>query len=244
MATDVRADHNHKRAARWSARLIRWTGLLPMLVFASLLPIGGVAQETIPCPTGTPHWITAPSLPVRGPIVRSTPIPPGAMVPRPGVEYPQHEHLIGINIDRENFRMHRGPCAFRVNAAIQAHDDLFTGNQECDALIRQARAIQRRKEREDPCYANEARITSATPREVAPEDRIQLFIDGSLFMMPRGPCVRSVDIALMEHDDIFIGDPACDALIRRARAIQRRKEAEDPAYANEPRGTPAPGEDQ
>ena len=166
------------------------------------------------------------------------------MVPTPGSVQPP-EHLIGIHIDGEAFMMHARPCGLQVNAAIQAHDDLFTGNQECDALIRQARAIQRRKEREDPCYANEPRITAANPGTVpAPKDRIQLFIDGSLFMMQRGPCVRNVDIALMEHDDLFTGEPACDALIRQARAIQRRKEAEDPDYANEPRGTPGPGEDR
>jgi hypothetical protein len=79
------------------------------------------------------------------------------MVPTPGMVSPP-EHLIGIHINGEEFMMHARPCGLQVNAAIQAHDDLFTGNQECDALIRQARAIQRRKEKEDPCYANEPRI--------------------------------------------------------------------------------------
>ena len=153
---EVRADNNHWRIARWPARVVRFTGLLS-IVLSALLPIAGVAQDT-PCPTGTPHLISAPSLPVRGPMVRSTPIPPGAMVPTPGTEFPQHEHLVGIVIAGFPFLMHPGPCAHRVEAAILAHDDLFTGNMECDVLIRQARTIQRQKEREDPCYANEPRI--------------------------------------------------------------------------------------
>jgi hypothetical protein len=166
------------------------------------------------------------------------------MVPSPGTEFPQHEHLVGIVIAGFPFMMYTGPCAHRVEAAIQAHDDLFTGNLECDSLIRQARTIQRQKEREDPCYANEPRITAEHPGEViAPEDRVELFIDGSLFLMRRGPCVKSVDRALMAHDDLFTGDEACDALIRKARDIQRRKEQEDPSYADEPRVTPAPGQD-
>src|SRR5271154_958315 len=129
----VRAGHKHWRMPRWSARVVRITGL-SSVVLSALLPIAGVAQDT-PCPTGTPHWISAPSLPVRGPIVRGMPIPLGAMVPTPRTEFPEHEHLVGITIAGFPFMMHPGPCAHRVEAAIQAHDDLFTGNLECDALI-------------------------------------------------------------------------------------------------------------
>jgi hypothetical protein len=165
--------------------------------------------------------------------------------PTPTPHLINHEHPIRIGIDGSAFMMQRGPCVRRVDNAIMAHDDLFTGDPACDALIRQARAIQRQKEAEDPSYANEPRITAAHPGEVSsPENRIQLSIDGSVFLMQRGPCVRSVDIALMEHDDLFTGNPACDTLIRQARVIQRQKEAEDPSYANEPRIMPAPGEDQ
>ena len=116
-----------------------------------VMDVRATAQET-PRPTPTPHWITAPSLPVRGPRVRSTPIPPGAMVPTPGTA-PPPEHMIGIHIDGFNFMMHPGPCARSVDNAIRAHRDLFTGDQACDGLIRQARAIQRQKEAEDPSYA-------------------------------------------------------------------------------------------
>ena len=137
---------------------------LLLLALAALLPISAVAQDT-PWPTPTPNLLTPPSLPVGGPRVRSTAIPPGAKVPTPGVVW-QHEHMIGIPIDGEDFVMHPGRCALPVNAAILAHDDLFTGDKNCDALIRQARAIQRQKEAEDPTYANEPRLTPApTPIE-------------------------------------------------------------------------------
>jgi hypothetical protein len=163
MAIDVEAGPHVWCAARWSARV---SGLvfLSALTLAALLPIVGLAQDT-PRPTPTPHWITAPSLPVRGQRIRRTQPLPGVIEPTPA-ESPQHEHLVGIAIDGEGFMMHRGPCAFRVEAAILAHDDLFTGEQACDTLIRQARAIQRRKEAEDQSYANEPRITPApTPAE-------------------------------------------------------------------------------
>jgi hypothetical protein len=89
------------------------------------------------------------------------------MAPTAALEYsPQHEHLVGLTINGEHFMMHPGPCVLHVEAAIQAHEDLFTGNEACDTLIRQARVIQRRKEAEDQSYANEPRITPApTPAE-------------------------------------------------------------------------------
>lgn len=170
MAIDVQEGHNVRCAARRSARV---SGLvfLSVLTLAALLPIVGLAQET-PWPTPTPHWITAPSLPVGGPIVRRTQPLPGVIEPTPA-ESPPHEHLVGIAIDGEGFMMHRGPCAFRVEAAIQAHEDLFTGERACDSLIRQARAVQRRREAEDPAYANAPRITpEPTPAESG-DDRIQ-----------------------------------------------------------------------
>jgi len=70
--------------------------------------------------------------------------------------------MVGIVIAGFPFMMHPGPCAHSVEAAILAHEDLFTGDKACDSLIRQARAIQRRKEAEDPSYANEPRITPAS----------------------------------------------------------------------------------
>ena len=164
-------------------------------------------------------------------------MPPGATVPTFG-SVPQHPIRIGI--DGSAFMMQRGPCARSVDNAIMAHDDLFTGDPACDALIRQARAIQRQKEAEDPSYANEPRITPAPTSVQHHEHPIGITIDGYAFMMQRGPCARSADNAIMAHDDLFTGDPACDALIRQARAIQRQKEAEDPSYANGPRITPAP----
>lgn len=136
---------------------------VPVLVsLLALIAIraSAVAHDT-PHPTPTPHSVTiTPSRPVRAPIVRSTPIPPGANLPMPSIE-PYHEHLVGVTIDGYRFLMHPGPCAFRVEAAIQAHQDILTGDKSCDAQIRQARAIQRQKEAEDPAYANEPRITPA-----------------------------------------------------------------------------------
>ena len=163
MAIDVEAACNAWRAARRPKRVISLAALsLPALV--ALLPISGVAQDT-PWPTPTPNLLSPPSLPVGGPRVRSTPIPPGAKVPTPGVVW-QHEHMMGIPINGEDFVMHPGPCALPVNAAILAHEDLFTGDKSCDALILQARTMQRRKEAEDPSYANEPRITPRpTPAE-------------------------------------------------------------------------------
>jgi len=82
--------------------------------------------------------------------------------------------MIGIPIDGFNFMMHPGPCAFRVEAAMQAHEDLFTGDQACDALIRQARGIQRQKEAEDPDYANSPSSTPAsTPAETGDDQNQQ-----------------------------------------------------------------------
>jgi hypothetical protein len=163
MAIDVEAARNVWRAARQRVRVVGLAAL-SLLALAALLPISGVAQDT-PWPTPTPKLLSPPSLPVGGTRVRSTPIPPGAKVPTPGM-VPQYEHLIRINIDGIAFMMHPDPCGASVTSAIQAHDNLFTGDQSCDALISQARAIQRQKEAEDPTYANEPRITPApTPAE-------------------------------------------------------------------------------
>src|SRR5690242_4826325 len=115
-----------------------------------------LAQEApTPYPTRTPNWINPPSVPVRGPIVHRVPGQPG---PTPGMAT-SVEHLIGITIDGYPFMMKPGPCAFSVEAAIQAHDDLLTGDDACDQQIRAARQIQRQKEVEDPEYANGPRIT-------------------------------------------------------------------------------------
>ena len=166
MATDLRASQNVWRAASRPARVLALAVLL-VVALAALLPMFGAAQDS-PASIATPHLITAPSRPVLGQRVLSTPIPPGAMVPLPGAELPQHEHMVGIVIAGYPFLMHPGPCAHLVEAAILAHDDLFSGNQACDSLIRQARTIQRRKEAEDPSYANEPRITPApTPGDPA-----------------------------------------------------------------------------
>jgi hypothetical protein len=87
----------------------------------------------------------------------------------PGMASPP-EHMVGIIIAGFPFLMQPGPCAHGVEAAIQAHDDLFTADEACDTLIRQARAIQRRKEKEDPSYANEPRNTPA-PTTKSGDDR-------------------------------------------------------------------------
>ena len=168
MAIDVQASRNVWRTARRCARVVTLAAL-SMLTLAALLPSTGVAQDS-PASTATPHWITAPSLPVRGPRVLSTPMPPGAMVPTFG-SVPQHPIRIGI--DGSAFMMHRSPCVASVAIAIRAHDDLFTGDPACDALIRQARAIQRQKEAEDPDYANEPRITPAPTSAVSGDDKSQ-----------------------------------------------------------------------
>jgi hypothetical protein len=146
MEMDVQAGHDVWRTARRPARVF---GLAVVLVVALtvLIPSSGAAQDE-PQPASTPHY------------VRSTPIPPGAMVPTPGTA-PAHEHMVGIIIAGFPFMMHPGPCVRSVSNAIMAHDDLFTGDPVCDAFIRQARAIQRQKEAEDPTYANEPRITPA-----------------------------------------------------------------------------------
>jgi hypothetical protein len=149
MPTAPKAGHD---AARSDRRVLQPIGLIAasLLTLVALAPTIMAQDSAASMPS--PHWITAPSLPVRGPKVRSTPIPPGAMVPRPGVA-PPPEHMIGIRIDGFNFMMHRGRCVRSVDIAIQAHEDLLTGDQACDDLIRQARVIQRRKEAEDPAYA-------------------------------------------------------------------------------------------
>lgn len=130
-----------------------------LLSLLALIVIGvrATAQETS-WPTPAPHWMTAPSRPVRGLIVDSTPIPLGAKVPTPGM-VPPPEHPVLIGIDTDVFTMSPGPCAFRVRAAIDADKDLFTGDKDCDSLIRQARAIQRQKEAEDPLYVRRLHAT-------------------------------------------------------------------------------------
>jgi hypothetical protein len=169
MAVEVQGGRNAWRTARRCARVF---GLAVLLVVAltALIPSSSAAQDS-PASTASPHWITAPSLPVRGPRVLRTLPPPGVIEPTPGVEYQQHEHLVGIAIDGEGFRMPSGTCAFRVEAAILAHDDVFTGDQACDSLIRQARAIQRRRETEDPAYANAPRITPAPTQAESGDDK-------------------------------------------------------------------------
>ena len=94
------------------------------------------------------------------------------MVPTPGIA-PPHEHMLAIHIDGYQFMMWPGPCAFRVSAAIQARQDLLSGDQACNKQIRQARAIQRQKEAEDPDYANEPRITPAPAPAVSGDDGSQ-----------------------------------------------------------------------
>jgi hypothetical protein len=143
-----------------------WLGLLIAIAAPLALPVrdrlsvGALtasAQEPVePTSTPTPNYVTAPSLPVRGTPVRRF---WGQAGPTPHLA-PPPEHKIDIIIDGYHFEM-RGsdPCRWNVQASIQAHDDLYTGDPRCDALIKQARAIQRQKEAEDPDYANAPRIT-------------------------------------------------------------------------------------
>lgn len=130
-----------------------------VLVLAIMLvaTVPALAQEEAePTWTPTPHYLNPPSLPVKGPIIRRYPGQPGPM-PREGQS--SSPPKVGITIDGYAFMMNRGPCMFKVGAAIQAHDDLFTGDKNCDEQIRQAREIQRQKEADDPSYANEPRAT-------------------------------------------------------------------------------------
>ena len=166
MATVRRAGHNAGCTERRGLQAL--TLIAASLLTLFTLGVDAMAQDS-PQPTPTPHWITAPSLPVRGRIVRSTPIPAGAKVPTPGIMAPP-EHLIGVTIDGYRFLMHPGPCAHRVEAAIRAHQDKLTGENSCDAQIRQARAIQRQKEAEDPAYANELRVTPAPTPDLSGDD--------------------------------------------------------------------------
>lgn len=164
---DVQARRNVLRAALRCARVVGLAAL-SVLTWATLLPIVGAAQDT-PWPTPTPNWITAPSLPVRGPIISGTPIPPGAMVPMPRM-IPPPEHPVQMTIDNYVFSMRPGPCASRVRAAIDADKDLFTGDKACDSLIRQARTIQRQKDAEDPAYARAMRATPVPTPDLSGED--------------------------------------------------------------------------
>ena len=145
------------------------------LIAASLLTlfvlgVDAMAQDS-PQTTPTPHWITAPSLPVRGPLISHTPIPPGAMVPTPGMK-PPPEHPVQITIDNYVFSMRPGPCAFRVQAAIDADKDIFTGDKACDSLIRQARTIQRQKDAEDPAYVRAMHATPVPTPDLSNDDEI------------------------------------------------------------------------
>jgi hypothetical protein len=143
-----------------------WLGLLIAIAAAltlpvrDRLPVGALtasAQEPVePTSTPTPNYVTAPSLPVRGTPVRRM---WGQLGPTPRIA-PQQKQMIGITINGYEFMMDAGdPCRWRVQDAIYAHADLYTGDPHCDALIKQAREIQKQKEAEDPDYANAPRIT-------------------------------------------------------------------------------------
>jgi hypothetical protein len=166
MAVSLEADHgvSHSERRGWQALWLIAASLLTLFV----LGVDAMAQDS-PQPTPTPHWITAPSLPVRGPIISHTPIPPGAMVPTPGMK-PPPEHPVQITIDNYVFSMRPGPCASRVRAAIDADDDLFTGDRACDSLIRQARTIQRQKDAEDPAYARAMHATPVPTPDLSGDD--------------------------------------------------------------------------
>lgn len=130
--------------------------LLVAIMLVAAVPV--LAQEEAePTWTATPHYLNPPSLPVKGPIVHRVPGQPG---PTPGMEGSE-QHLIGIMIAGYPFMMKPGPCAFKVEAAIQAHADLFSADEACDGQIRKARTIQREKEAENPAYAHGVRITPA-----------------------------------------------------------------------------------
>ena len=166
MPTAPKPGHGAAQSDRRGLQALRLIAASLLTLF--VLGVDAMAQDS-PQPTPTPHWITAPSLPVRGPIISHTPIPPGAMVPTPGMIRPP-EHLLGIAIDTYVFRMRPGPCAFRVRAAIDADKDLFTGDKACDSLIRQARTIQRQKEAEDPAYARAMHATPVPTPDLSGDD--------------------------------------------------------------------------
>ena len=157
--------------AGWKLRASNSQILVLVLAFLlALVAVGRiVAAQDSPESIPTPNWVAAPSLPVRGPIISSTPIPPGAMVPRPGM-IPPPVHPIQITIDNYVFSMRPGPCASRVRAAIDADEDLFTGDKACDSLIRQARAIQRQKDAEDPAYARAMHATPVPTPDLSGDD--------------------------------------------------------------------------
>lgn len=157
--------------AGWKPRASNSQILVLVLAFVlALVGVGRiVAARDSPESTPTPNWVTAPSLPVRGPIISSTPIRPGAMVPTPGMISPP-VHPIQITIDNYVFSMRPGPCASRVRAAIDGDENLFTGDKACDSLIRQARAIQRQKEAEDPAYARALHAAPVPTRDPSIDD--------------------------------------------------------------------------
>jgi hypothetical protein len=136
---------------------------LAIILFMVLLGSAGAQEGAEPTSTPTPYWVTPPTMPVKGPIVRRRPGQPGLT---PGVDPNGEKSMSGITIDGFPFMMESGPCARKVSAAIMAHDDLFTGDKVCDGWIRKARDIQRQHEIEDPSYAIEPRITPApTPTD-------------------------------------------------------------------------------
>jgi hypothetical protein len=205
MATTRITGHNAGCCKRRSSLALGFVAI----VFAGLLPISGTAQNA---PRPAPTMITPPSLPVRGQKILRTLPSPGAMSPTPP-EMPPPEHLVGIIIAGFPFMMHPGPCAHRVEAAILAHDDLFTGDSSCDTLIKRARAIQRQKEAEDPDYANEPRITpepTPTPHWVTAPS-----------LPVRGPIISHTPIPLgaMVPTPGMISPPVHPVLIRIHRHV-------------------------
>ncbi len=110
--------------------------------------------------------VTRETVQIPGPPVRRVPGAPG---PTPAMGEPEPAHRVSINIGGYGFDMKPGPCVAKVEAAIQVHDDLFTGDPACDEQIRKARERQRKVEAKDPAYANAPRIGPApTP---APGER-------------------------------------------------------------------------
>ena len=157
MTISLEADHGVSHPERKGLQAL-WL-IAASLLALFVLGVDGMAQDE-PQPASTPHY------------VRSTPIPAGAMVPMPGIA-PPHEHMLAIHVDGYQFMMWPGPCAFRVSAAIQAHQDLLSGDQACDKLIRQARTIQRQKEAEDPAYARAMHATPARTTAESGDDKNQ-----------------------------------------------------------------------
>ncbi len=140
--------------------------LLIVVVACLAMPLAALAQGEPPTPAAksTQRWVTAPSVPFKGPIVHRIPGQPG---PTPGMSSPPVPK-VGITIDGYEFEINPGPCAFKVGEAINAHADLLTNDTKCNELIMKARAIQRQKEAEDPSYAHAPRLTPAPTSEPTP----------------------------------------------------------------------------